>query len=67
MLKDDRFRPFSDKCSFSLYSKHSEDISVLGNDFVRLDRIIVVLAVVHKLKLGLRMRTLEAQHTKDDD
>lgn len=64
MLKDNRFGAFPDGCPFPLYSKHSEDVSVLGNDFVGLDRIVVILAVVHKLKLCLRMRAPQAQHTK---
>lgn len=58
MLQDDWLCPVLDLRALTLYPKHSENVSVLSDDPVSLHRIIVVLAVVSKLQLGLRMRTI---------
>jgi hypothetical protein len=56
MLEDDWFEAFSNNASFSLDSEHGEDIAILGDHFMGLDRIMIVFAVVHELKLCFRMR-----------
>jgi len=66
VLQDDWFESFSNGCSLALNSENSENVSVLGDHSVLLDRIIVVFAIVEELELGLRMRTL-GQNKQDQN
>lgn len=57
MLKDDGFESTTNDATLSLYSEHGKDVSIFGDDLVRLDWIFVVFAVVHEFKLSLRVST----------
>lgn len=57
VLEDDWLEALLDGTPLLLYSEHCEDIAVLGDDLVRLSRVIVVFAICQKLQLSLRVRT----------
>lgn len=49
MLQDDGFETVSDLGALALDAEDSEDVSVLRDDLMGLDGVIVVLAVVREL------------------
>jgi hypothetical protein len=55
MLKDDGFESVSNQAAFPLYPENSKDVSILSDNLVGLNRVVIELAVVNELQLGLRM------------
>ena len=62
MLKDDGFEAISNLACLPLDPEDSKDVSILSDNFVGLDRVVIELAVVNELQLGLRMRTPHKCH-----
>ena len=46
MLEKDRLESFSDDCVFFLDTEESKNIAILGDYFVRLNRIVEVFTVI---------------------
>lgn len=58
MLKDDGFEAISNLTCLPLDPEDSKYVSILSDNFVGLDGVVVELAVVNELELGLRMSTV---------
>lgn len=61
MLEDDRLQTLSYGAFFSLDSKHSEDVAVLGDHLMDLCNAFVVLTVGQKLEICLRVNRKNVQ------
>ena len=55
MLQNNRFESIPTLTTLSLYPKHRQDVSILSDYSVSLNRIVVKLTVISELKLGLRV------------
>ena len=66
MLQEDGFEALSKGRIFLLYSEKSEDITVLSDHEVFLNRIVVVFAIVFELQFGLGVgRIAESQQKQE--
>jgi hypothetical protein len=55
MLKQDGFEAFLDDGILSLNAEDSQNVSILGDHLMFLNRIVIIFTVVHELQFGFRV------------